>query len=64
MYPVKEQFYQTYGLLSEHERYIIWELMQSFVDDIVVPDDISAHLEAVEDYKNKSYISHNEINWD
>ena len=61
---VKQQAFQVFDLLTEHEQSLVYELIKSLApDDIASSDDIATHHAAMEDYINGETINHDTVNW-
>ena len=62
---VKQQAFRVFDSLTEHEQYLVFELIKSLApDDIATTEDIAAHQVAIEEYAHGETISHDDINWD
>ena len=60
----KQQVYEVFDLLTERNQFLVFELIKSLVlDDIATPEDIAAHIEAMEDYRRSETVSHEDIDW-
>jgi len=65
MESVKKQAFEVFGMLSEQEQLLIFEIMKRLVpDDIATLDDIAAHAEAMKEYQQGETINHEDINWE
>ena len=59
---VKKQAFDVFDMLDEKNQTLIIELIEALApDDIATPDDIQAHIEAVNDFNNGETISIDDI---
>ena len=62
---VKKQAFEIFDLLSEREQVLVFELIRTLApDDIATPEDIAAHLTAMDEFARGEYTRHEDIDWD
>jgi len=64
MESVKKQAFEAFGLLSEQEQALVFELIKRLApDDVATQADLAAHDAAMDEYRRGETVSDADIDW-